>query len=157
MLLQHDAVRAGMEQLSRRMEQMRMERASELETTAQVKEMLQRTMSASSLLEARHGQVQTEQAQMHIAAEEAKAASDCALVQAACLCEEQEWTSQQMIDILSAKADDMQKHIQSATSVAIQTQQEVRTLSAMARTADLTAKMTSEKVERQVETMQQAI
>ena len=37
---QHDAVCAEMEQLSHGMEQMRMERAGELETTAQVKETL---------------------------------------------------------------------------------------------------------------------
>ena len=37
---QHDAMRAEMEQLSRGMEQMQMERIGELETTAQVKETL---------------------------------------------------------------------------------------------------------------------
>ena len=94
---------------------------------------------------------------MRSAAEEAKAANDCAIAQARCLQEEQERTSQQMTDILSVQADDTQKRIQSATSVAMQTQQEVRSLSAMARIADLTAKMMSEKVERQVETMQWAI
>ena len=92
--LQHDAVHTEMEQLSRGMEQMRMERAGELETTAQVKETLQRTMSASSLLEAQLGQAETEQAEMRSVGEEAKATSDCALEQAACLHEEQEQTSQ---------------------------------------------------------------
>ena len=47
--------------------------------------------------------------------------------------------------------------MQGATSVALQTQQEVRTLSSLARTADLTAKMTSEKMEREVEAMQQEL
>ena len=89
LLSQDDAVQAKMEQLSHGMEQMRMERASELETTTQIKETLQRMMSASSLLEARLGQAETQQAQMRSAAEEAKAASDRTLMQAARLCEEQ--------------------------------------------------------------------
>ena len=39
----------------------------------------------------------------------------------------------------------------------MRTQQEVRTLSAMARTADLQSKMTSEKVEREVGALQQQL
>ena len=62
-----------------------------------------------------------------------------------------------MTSILSVQAEETQKRVQSATSVALQTQQEVRTLSSLARTADLTAKMTSEKMEREVEGMQQEL
>ena len=99
---QQDAVRAEMEQLSRGMEEMRVARAGELETTAQVKEGLQRTMSASSVLEARLGQAESEQMQMHSTAEQAKMASDRAIAQAQRLKEEQEKTTQQVTDILSA-------------------------------------------------------
>ena len=42
-------------------------------------------------------------------------------------------------------------------SVALQTQQEVCTLSSLARTADLTAKMASEKIEREVESLQREL
>ena len=105
----------------------------------------------------RLGQAEMEQAQMRTAAEEAKAASDRAVAQVERLREEQEHMSQQVTDILTAQADDMQKRIQSATKVAMQTQQEVQTLSALARTADLTAKTAVEKVERQMEIVQQAI
>ena len=52
---QHDVVRVEMQALSCGMKQMRMERARELETTAQVKVMLQRTLSASRSLEMRLG------------------------------------------------------------------------------------------------------
>ena len=110
-------------------------------------------MFASSLLEARLGQAEMEQAQMHSVAEKAKAASDCALIEVARLHEEQERTSQQMTSILTAQADDTQRRIQSATKVAMQTQQQVQALSALARTVDLTAKMAAEKVERQMETV----
>ena len=91
-----------MEQLSRGMEEMRVARAGELETTAQVKEGLQRTMSASSVLEARLGQAESEQMQMRSTAEQAKMASDRAIAQAQRLKEEQEKTTQQVTDILSA-------------------------------------------------------
>ena len=56
-----------------------------------------------------------------------------------------------------AHAEDAQKKIQGATRVAMQTQQEVHTLSALARTADLTAKMAAEKMERQMEAVKQQI
>ena len=91
---------------------------------------------------------------MRSATEEAKAASARAIAQAHRLQEEQEKTSQQIIGILSVQAEETQKRVQSATSVALQMQQEVRTLSSLACTADLTAKMTSEKMEREVEAMQ---
>ena len=89
------------------------------------------------------------------AAKEAKAASERAMAQAAWLKEEQERTSKQMAEVFTAQAEDTQKRIQSAMKVAIQTQQEVSTLSALARTADLTAKITAEQVERKVATVQQ--
>ena len=59
-----------------------------------------------------------------------------------------------MQSILSAQAEETQKRVQSATSVAIQTRQEVRTLSSLAHTADVTAKMAAEKIERGIETME---
>ena len=151
---QHDAVRTEMETLSRGMEEMRVAHAGELETTAQVKEGLQRTMSASSLLEVRLGQAESEQMQTRSAAEEAKVASERAISQAERLREEQERTTQQVSSILTAQAEETQKRVQSATSVAIQTRQEVRTLSSLARTADITAKIASEKVERGIEAME---
>ena len=154
---QHEAVRAEMETLSRGMEQMRMERAGEVESTAQVKEVLQRTMSASSLLEARLGQAETSQMQMRSTAEEAKVASERAIAQAQRLQEAQEQTTQQVSSMLSAQAEETQKRVQSATSVAMQTKQEVYTLSSLARTADLTAKIASEKVERGIEAMEQEL
>ena len=98
-----------------------MERAGKLESTAQVKESLQRTMSASSILEARLRQAETEQAQMHSAAEEAKVASDRAILQAQRLREEQEKTAQQVSSLLSAQAEETQKRVQGATSVVLQT------------------------------------
>ena len=91
---QHEAVRAEMQQLSRGMEHMRQERAREVESTAQVQAAIQRTLSASSLLEARLGQAETRQEQMRSAAEEAKSASDRAITQAQRLREEQEKTTQ---------------------------------------------------------------
>ena len=99
---------------------MRIECAGELESTAQVKDVLQRTLSTSSSLEMRLGQAETEQAQMRSAAEEAKAASERAIAQATRLREEQERTSQQVTDLLTAQVDDTQKRIQGATKVALQ-------------------------------------
>ena len=98
---------------------MRVERIGELESTAQVKDVLQRTLSASSSLEMRLGQVETEQTQMRSAAEGAKAASERAIAQATRLREEQERTSQQVTDLLTAQADDTQKRIQGATRVTL--------------------------------------
>ena len=48
-----------------------------------------------------------------------------ALAQAAQLKAEQGHTSQQVTDILTTQADGTQKHIQSTTKVAVQTEQEV--------------------------------
>ena len=65
--------------------------------------------------------------------------------------EEQERTTQQVTELLSAQAEETQKRIQGATSVAMQTRSEVRTLSSLAQMADLTARMALEKIEREVE------
>ena len=154
---QHEAVRTEMASLSRGLEEMRVAQAGELETTAQVKETLQRTMSASSLLEARLGQAESAQLQMRSTAEQAKTASEQAISQAQRLQEEQAKTTQQVTEFVSSQAEETAKRIQGATSVAMQTQQEVRTLSSLARTADLTAKMASEKVEREMQTVQQEL
>ena len=78
-----------------------------------------------------------------------------ALAQATKLKEEQDKTTQQVSDILTAQAKDAQRKIQGATCVAIQMQQEVHTLSVFAKTADLMAKMTAEKMERQMEAVKQ--
>ena len=56
-----------------------MERAGELESTARVKDTLQRTLLASNSLELRLGQAEIEQPQMHSVAEEGKAMSECAI------------------------------------------------------------------------------
>ena len=106
-----------MAQLSRGMEEMRVARAGELETTTQVKEGLQRTMSASSVLEARWGQAESAQMQMRSTAEQAKSASERAMEQAQRLKEEQDATTQQVTELLSAQAEETQKRIQGATSV----------------------------------------
>ena len=151
---QQQEMRAEMETLSRGMEQMRLERAGELETTAQVKETLIRTMSASSSLEARLGQAEIQQAQMKSAAEEAKAASERAIEQARQLGQEQEKTTQQVSQILTAQVEETQKRLTGTASLARETQAQVRTLSHIARTADMTAKIASEQVERQVATVQ---
>ena len=58
-----------------------------------------------------------------------------------------------MTSLLSTQAEETQKRVQSATSIALQTQSEVRTLSSLARTADLTAKIASAKIEEEVEIM----
>ena len=58
---------------------------------------------------------------MRSAAEEAKAANERAIAQATRLREEQERTSQQVTDLLTAQADDTQKCIQGATRVSLKT------------------------------------
>ena len=90
---------------------------------------------------------------MHSTLEQAISTSACAIVQAQRLKEEQEKTPQQMTEILTAQAEETQKRIQGATSVAMQMQSKVRTLSLLAQTADLMAKMASEKVEREVDSL----
>ena len=76
------------------------------------------------------------------------------MTQAVKLREEQERTSQQVQSLLTAQAKETQERVQSATSVAMQTRQDVRTQSTLARTADMTARMASEKVERGIEIME---
>ena len=57
-----------MKVLSQEVERMRVERAGELESTAQVQAELQQTISASSLLEQRLGQTEAQQEQAKSAA-----------------------------------------------------------------------------------------
>ena len=86
---QHEEVRAGMQSLASGVETLRRARAADVETTAQVQATLQRTLSASSSLEARMEQAELSQAQAQSAAAEAHIASQRALQQAARLEEEQ--------------------------------------------------------------------
>ena len=69
--------------------------------------------------------------------------------------QEQEVTSQQVTQVLSAQADEAQKKIQSAIQVAIQTQREVQSLSTLARKAEYASQITAAKVEKQLEEMAQ--
>ena len=68
-------------------------------------------MSASSLLEVRLGQAESEQMQMRSTAEQAISTSERAIVQAQRLKEEQEKTTQQVTEILTAQAEETQKRI----------------------------------------------
>ena len=86
---QHEEVRAGMQSLASGVETLRRARVADVETTAQVQATLQRTLSASSSLEARMEQAEVSQAQAKSAAAEAHIASQRALQQAARLEEEQ--------------------------------------------------------------------
>ena len=74
-----------------------------------------------------------------------------ALERAAQLQKEQERTSQQIEQTVTAQAMEAQKTIQGATQVAVQTQREVQGLSDMARKAEYTAQITASKVEKQAE------
>ena len=73
---------------------------------------LQRTLSASSLLETRVGQTEEQQRQARAAAEEAKRASECALAQAALLKEEQAKSAQQLSQVFAAQSESAQQNIQ---------------------------------------------
>ena len=90
---QHDEVRAGMQSLASGVETLRRARVADVETTAQVQATLQRTLSASSSLEARLEQAESQQTQAKVAADEARIASERALQQAARLREEQSRTA----------------------------------------------------------------
>ena len=120
-------------------------------STAQVQAMLQRTMSASSSIEFRLEQTAEEQRKAKAAAEEARQASAVALQKAAELKMEQDRTMQQIEQTISTQAVEAQKTIEGATRVAVQTQQEVKGLSDMARKAEYTATITASKVEKQAE------
>ena len=72
-----------------------------------------------------------------------------ALERAAQLKREQERTTQQIEQTISAQAMEAQKTIEGATQVAVQTQREVKGLSETARKAEYTAQITASKVERQ--------
>ena len=118
---QHDEVRANMQTLASGVEALHRARASDVETTAQVQATLQRTLSASSSIEFRLEQTAEEQKKAKAAADEAKQASAMALERAAQLQMEQERTTQQIEQTISAQAMEAQKTIQGATKVAVQT------------------------------------
>ena len=111
-----------MQALSQEMERLRVERAGEMESTAQVKEALHRTMSASSVIEQRLGQTEIQQEQAKSAVEAAMEASQRAIAQASQLKAEQDKTAEQMGAFLTSQAEEAQKRIQSATQVAVRTQ-----------------------------------
>ena len=150
---QHEAVRAQMQGLALGMEQMRQERAGTMETTAQVQATLQRTLSTSSLLEARVGQTEEQQRQARAAAEEAKRASERALAQAALLQEEQSKSAQQLSQVFAAQSESAQQNIQKATQVAVQTQREVKDLTFRAQKAEYAAQVATTKMEQQLQDM----
>ena len=102
-------------------------------------------------MEYRLEQTAEEQRKAREAAEEARQASAMALERAAQLQKEQERTSQQIEQTVTAQAMEAQKTIQGATQVAVQTQREVQGLSDMARKAEYTAQLTASKVEKQAE------
>ena len=77
----HEGVKAEMQSLAMRIEEMRRQQICEVETTAQVQATLQRTLSASSSLEMRVGQMEVQQAQARAVVEEARQASKRALQQ----------------------------------------------------------------------------
>ena len=140
-----------MQELASGVEALRRARASDVETTAQVQATLQRTIAASSSMEYRLEQTAEEQRKAREAAEEARRASVMALERAAQLQKEQEKTSQQLEQTVTAQAMEAQRTIQGATQVAVQTQREVRGLSETARKAEYTAQITASKVEQQAE------
>ena len=92
----HEEVKAGMQRLASGVEQLHCARAGDVETTAQIQQTLQRTLSASSSLEMNVGQAKQSQAQVRAVADEARMASERALQGVAQLQMEQEKTSQQV-------------------------------------------------------------
>ena len=76
----------------------------DVETMAQVKGILQWTFSASSQLEMRLGHAKMMQMKARTATEEAKVASERALLQAARLKEEQQKTTAQVSQVIGAQA-----------------------------------------------------
>ena len=95
----------------------------------------------------RVGQTEQQQSQTVVMAVEAKQASEQALLQTSLLQAEQQKTTQQLSEVLSAQAKEAQKKIEDATQVALQTQQDVRGISTLARQADFTAKKTAAEME----------
>ena len=152
---QHEEVRAGMQSLASGVETLRRARVADVETTAQVQATLQRTLSASSSLEARLEQAQSQQTQAKVAADEARIASERALQQAARLREEQSRTAKQLEETLSAQAVKAQESIAEATQYAMHTAKDVKGLADVARKAEYTAQVTAAKMEEQVAQLQQ--
>ena len=123
---EHAEVRSEMQGLASEMESLRQARAGDVETTAQVQATLQRTLSASSSLEARMGYTEEQQARARAAYEEARRASEQALSQAAMLRAEQERTTTQISEVLASRADETQRQLEGTTQVAMATQQKVQ-------------------------------
>ena len=105
----------------------------------------------------RVGQTEQQQSQAVTTAIEAKRASEQALSQTSRLQEEQQKVTQQMSQALSAQAEEAQKKIEDATQVALQTQQDVRGISTLARQADFTTKKTAADMEMQIKQMAQRL
>ena len=116
---------------------------------------MQRTLSASSSLEARLEQAESQQTQAKVAADEARIASERALQQAARLREEQSRTAKQLEETLSAQAVKAQESIAEATQYAMHTAKDVKGLADVARKAEYTAQVTAAKMEDQVAQLQQ--
>ena len=141
---QHKEVKAGMQALASGVEELRRARTGDVETMAQVKATLQRTLSASSQLEMRLGHAEMTQMQARTAAEEAKAASERALLQAARLKEEQQKTTAQVSQVIGAQAQEAQKRAEDAMQVASQAQQ---TVQATASSINVQAQETQKRIQ----------
>ena len=75
-LSKHEEVCGDMQGLASGVEELRRARAGDVETIAQVQATLQWTLSTSSSLEMRLGQIEEQQAHARVAIEEAKRASE---------------------------------------------------------------------------------
>ena len=84
----HEEVKTEMQSLATGIEELRRTRAGDVETTLQLQQTLQRTLSTSSSLEMRVGQTEQQQTQTVVTAVEAKQASEQALLQTSLLQEE---------------------------------------------------------------------
>ena len=149
----HEEVKTEMKSLATSIEELRRTYAGEVETTSQIQQSLQRSLSVSSELESRVGQTEQTQTQVVATAVEAKRASEEALMQTSRLQEEQQKVTQEVSAALSQQAEEAYKKIEDATKVAIQTQSDVRDISTMARQADFTAKKTAAEMEVQLQQM----
>ena len=65
--------------------------------------------------------------------------------------------TQQVSAVLSKQAEEVQRKIEDATKVAIQTQSDVHDISTLARQADFTAKKTAAEMEVQIKQMAQRL
>ena len=94
---------------------------------------------------------------MTVATEEAKKASEQALLQVARLWEEQQKTTQQMSQVLSMQAGEAQRKIQDAMQVAVQTQYDSRGISHIVKKAEMTALKAAIDTETQIHQMAQKL